>query len=259
MQRTLARWLTCLAVVSAIFLPSHAAFAQLAPLNQSGVTLGHVHLLVPDIEAHKKLWIDVLGAQVAYTGKLEFLKIPGMIILLIKGQPSQTAGDPTVDHFALAVRNLAEFKNKLAAANIQMDGKNIALFPDGVRIEFLEDKKLGVPLAFHHFHIFAGDIESIRAWYTKVFGSVKFPPAANFPGGEIYFTAQPGRVPTKGHAIDHISFEVKGLKEFCKKLETQGVKLDMAIVEAPQVGLTVTFITDPIGTRIELTEGFLDK
>ena len=77
----------------------------------------------------------------------------------------------------------------------------------------------------------------------------------------MYFTAQanPPRVPTKGHAIDHISFEVKNLQEFCKKLEAQGTKLDMQIVDAPQVGLKVTFITDPIGTRIELTEGFAGK
>jgi predicted enzyme related to lactoylglutathione lyase len=59
--------------------------------------------------------------------------------------------------------------------------------------------------------------------------------------------------------LDHIGFEVKDLPEFCKKLEAQGTKLDMKILEAPQIGLTVTFITDPIGTRIELTEGLADK
>jgi len=55
------------------------------------------------------------------------------------------------------------------------------------------------------------------------------------------FTAQsdPPRVPTKGHPLDHISFEIKGLPEFCKKLEAQGTKLDMQIIDAPQIGLKV--------------------
>jgi predicted enzyme related to lactoylglutathione lyase len=75
----------------------------------------------------------------------------------------------------------------------------------------------------------------------------------------MYFTAQsdPPRVPTKGHALDHISFEIRGLREFCKKLEAQGTRLDMDIFEVP--GLKVTFVTDPVGTRIELTEGFAGK
>jgi catechol 2,3-dioxygenase-like lactoylglutathione lyase family enzyme len=224
--------------------------------------MGHVHLMVPDPEAHKKLWVDVLGAQVAHAGTLEMLKLPGIIILLIKGQPSESAGAPTVDHFALVVRDLAAIQKKLASANIQIpDGGGIATFPDGVRVEFLEDKTLKVPVAFHHFHIFTNDVESIRTWYTKIFGSVKFPDGPGFPGGEMRFSAEPSvqRVPSKGHAIDHISFEVKGLQEFCKKLEAQGVKLDLAYRDVPQIGLKIAFVTDPIGTRIELTEGLAEK
>jgi predicted enzyme related to lactoylglutathione lyase len=141
------------------------------------------------------------------------------------------------------------------------EGSSIANFPDGVKIELIEKKDLSVPVAFHHFHLFAADADAIRAWYEKTFGGIKFPDAPNFPGGQMYFTAQanPPRVPSKGHPIDHISFEVKDLDEFCKKLEAQGTKLDMKIVDVPALGLKVTFITDPIGTRIELTQGFAGK
>jgi predicted enzyme related to lactoylglutathione lyase/catechol 2,3-dioxygenase-like lactoylglutathione lyase family enzyme len=244
----------------ALFFPA-PAFAQLTPVNESGVTVGHVHLLVPDPEAHKKLWIDLFGAQVAKTGSLEFLKLPGIVLLIGKGQPADAVGEPTADHFALVVRDLAAAKIKLAAAKIPMPDGKIAEFPDGVRVEFIEDKNLGVPVAFHHFHIFTADADALRDWYAKSFGGVKFPDGPNFPGGQIYFTAQsnPPRVPTKGHALDHISFEIKGLQEFCKKLEAQGTKLDMNIIDAPQIGLKVTFVTDPVGTRIELTDGFAGK
>ena len=57
----------------------------------------------------------------------------------------------------------------------------------------------------------------------------------------------------------HISFEIAGLNEFCERLEAQGTKLDMRIIDAPQIGLKVTFVTDPAGTRIELTDGFAGK
>jgi catechol 2,3-dioxygenase-like lactoylglutathione lyase family enzyme len=262
MHTTVATRLFCFLIVSALLISSHAAFSQLTPTNEIGVTMGHAHILAPDPESHKKFWVDVFGAEIAHAGTLELLKLPGIIILISKGQTSTATGTPVLDHFALVVRDLAATQKKLASANIQMaDGGGIAIFPDGVRVELLEDKTISVPVAFHHFHIYTGDVESIRSWYTKTFGSVKFPAGAGFPGGEIRFTAQANvqRVPSKGHPIDHISFEVKGLKEFCKKLEAQGVKLDLAYLEAPQIGLNIAFVTDPVGTRIELTEGFAGK
>jgi catechol 2,3-dioxygenase-like lactoylglutathione lyase family enzyme len=250
-------------MLSLVIFSSTAAFAQLTPTNEAGVTMGHVHLLVPDPEAHKKLWVDLFGAQVAHAGALEILKIPGIVILINKGQPASATGEPTADHFALVVRDLAATKKKLESANIRIpEGSAIANFPDGVRVELIEDRSLAVPVAFHHFHIFTADVEAIRNWYIKTFGGIQFPAATNFPGGEMRFTAQqdPPRVPTKGHALDHISFEIKNLDEFCKKLEAQGTKLDMAIIDAREkIGLKVTFVTDPVGTRIELTEGFAEK
>jgi hypothetical protein len=42
---------------------------------------------------------------------------------------------------------------------------------------------------------------------------------------------------------------------FCQKLEANGIKLDRPVTELPKLGLTVAFLTDPWGTKIELTEG----
>jgi hypothetical protein len=160
---------------------------------------------------------------------------------------------------ALRVRDLSAVKEKLVAAKIGVSDKSIAAFPDGVRVELIEDKALAVPVAFHHFHLISNSPE-IANWYKKYFG-VAFPAGNNFPGVEVVFTTQsnPPRVATLNHVFDHISFEVKDLTEFCKKLEADGVKLDMKIIDATAIGLKVTFVTDPIGTRIELTEGFAGK
>jgi catechol 2,3-dioxygenase-like lactoylglutathione lyase family enzyme len=246
-----------LAVLGSVF--SFEAFAQLAPFNDKGVTIGHVHYLVKDVDAHKKLWIDVFGAEVGHAGPIELIKLPGIIVLLMKQSSPEPSGEPTADHMALRVRDLPAVKEKLAAAKISVSDNAIATFPDGVRVELIEDKALSVPVAFHHFHLISNNSE-IANWYKKYFGAA-FPAAKNFPGGEVRFTTQPNppRVPTLNHVFDHISFEVKDLAEFCKKLESDGVKLDMKIIDATAIGLKVTFVTDPIGTRIELTEGFAGK
>ena len=77
------------------------------------------------------------------------------------------------------------------------------------------------------------------------------------PGGEVDFRkAQQAEAPTKGRSLDHIGFEVRNLEEFCKKLQADGVTFEMAYREMPQLGgLKLAFLTDPEGTRIELTEG----
>ncbi|HUO30283.1 MAG TPA: VOC family protein, partial [Bryobacteraceae bacterium] len=60
---------------------------------------------------------------------------------------------------------------------------------------------------------------------------------------------------TKGRALDHIGFEVKDLETFCRKLEADGVKLDMPYRRIPELNLAIAYLTDPWGTYIELTEG----
>jgi extradiol dioxygenase family protein len=62
-------------------------------------------------------------------------------------------------------------------------------------------------------------------------------------------------VGTKGRALDHIGFEVRGLESFAKKLEARGIHFDVPYREIPRLGLAIAFITDPWGTYIELTEG----
>jgi catechol 2,3-dioxygenase-like lactoylglutathione lyase family enzyme len=64
---------------------------------------------------------------------------------------------------------------------------------------------------------------------------------------------------TAGRAVDHVGFEVRNLQEFCKKLEGKGIKLTSPYRVAPELnGIGRAVITDPWGTRIELTEGLRD-
>ena len=61
--------------------------------------------------------------------------------------------------------------------------------------------------------------------------------------------------PTKGRALDHIGFEVRGLKEFCEKLAARGIKFDLPYSKSRHKGFASAELTDLFGTSIELTEG----
>lgn len=257
------RWLLLFAASAA------PLFAQLAAPNESGVAVGHMHLMVGDPEAQKKIWVDLLGAEVTHAGALEMLKLPGVFIVVGKARtaPAEGTDGSTVNHFGFLVKNLADMKAKLSAAGVTfaMDRPEnhqfIAVFPEKVRVEFTEDTSLKTTVAFHHIHIATSDQETLRTWYVKTFGGTAGKrgnfPSAMLPGGEVDFTkAESAPAPTKGRSLDHIGFEVKDLEAFCKKLQGDGVPFDMAYREMPQLGgLKIAFIVDPVGTRIELTDG----
>src|SRR5438046_8958714 len=72
-------------LLTAVILPlfaALAAFAQLAAPNESGISLGHLHLLSKDPEAQKKIWVEAYGAQLTKTGSLELLRLPGIFIII---------------------------------------------------------------------------------------------------------------------------------------------------------------------------------
>jgi catechol 2,3-dioxygenase-like lactoylglutathione lyase family enzyme len=255
--------------LSSVILLSAPVFAQLAAPNASGVSLGHIHMIVADPEPHKKLWVDIFGAQVTSAGTLEMLKLPGVFLMVAKGRTPPTEGSDgsTVNHFGFLVKSYADTKAKLTAAGVGLATDNpankqlIANFPDKIRVEFTEDAAIPGTIKFHHIHEVTTDQEPIRAWYVKTFGATAGKrgewPNAMVPGGEVDFRkGDTAQAPTKGRTLDHIGFEVHNLEAFCKKLEADGVKFDMPYRELPQLaGLKIAFVIDPIGTRIELTEG----
>jgi len=62
-------------------------------------------------------------------------------------------------------------------------------------------------------------------------------------------------VATQGRALDHIGFEVRNLEAFTKKLEAGWDSADRCLSQGGRVGISIAFIKDPWGTKIELTEG----
>jgi len=129
------RWLLYLAAAAPLF-------AQLPAPNDAGVSMGHLHLMVADPEAQKKLWVEVLGAEVTHTGTLELLRLPGIYMVIGKARTAPTEGTDgsTVSHIGFAVQNLPAIKAKLDAAKIESAPVNgnpnqiMAKFPEKITV-----------------------------------------------------------------------------------------------------------------------------
>ncbi len=251
-----------------IALPLSTAWAQLAAPNEMGVSMGHVHLNVHDVDTAKQFWIAI-GGNVVKFGPGEAIKFPGVLVMLRKSDPTGGSPGSIVDHIGFQVPDVQKSMVTWKAAGIKIETtqnpKQAFLYTaDNLKVEVLEDATLTVPIKFHHVHFFlqGGDdqITAIQAWYVKMFGAKAGKraqwEAADLPGVNLTFTKSPTpTAPTSGRALDHIGFEVQGLEAFCKKLEANGVKLDMPYRKVPDLGIALAFLTDPWGTRIELTEG----
>lgn len=248
--------------------------AQLAAPNASGVSMGHVHLAVKDIQAQKHFWIDIMGGTLVKNGPLELIQFPGVFIMLRQADPTGPPAGSIVDHFGFVVKDMpgSIAKWKANGLLVQQTGTNpnqsYVTGPDGIRLEVFGDPNLPVPVQMNHIHFFLPkqDIPAMQAWYAKTFGAVKgkresvarpgnWIDCDDLPGVNLSMSAsETRRAPTAGRSIDHIGFEVKNLDAFVKKLGDQGIKLDAAPRQIPNTNLKVAFLTDPWGTRIELTE-----
>jgi catechol 2,3-dioxygenase-like lactoylglutathione lyase family enzyme len=235
------------------------------PLLSSHVAMGHYHLNVSNMAAQKQFWTEVMGGTPVMLSNIEGVKFPDALVFL-KAAPS-TGGsmESVIQHIGFRVKDLKSYTERLTAANVKFDananGRQVMVTgPDGIRIELTRDDTLIVPIANHHIHFYTGSVEDTRSWYVKTFGAVpgkrgQFQ-AADLTGVNLSFSeAQTPVLPTAGRSLDHIGFEIRDLEAFCKELTERGVKFDQPYRRVPSLGIALAFLTDPWGTRIELTEG----
>jgi len=271
-------------VVATSLLGVTASSAQIAVTGP--VVYGHHHLIVTDIDAHKKFWIDTLGGVPAKLGasSVNVVALPNVLIVLTPGRPAGGTKGTTVNHVGFGVPNLRAMIDRIKANGFPIvtraelsaqyevkddigyvpDTKSSVAFvmaPDETKVEFVEDKSMNGAIALHHVHFNASDVTAMRDWYVKTFGARpgmrgSFV-AADLPGVNLSFSPAPAAVVgTRGRVLDHIGFEIQSLEQFVKTSESAGVKIDRGYTKAAQYGnLGIAFLTDPWGTYIELNEG----
>src|SRR5271168_4870385 len=89
----------CLLILIAAAFAVLPAGAQLAPANSAGVTMGHIHLFVKDVEAQKKFWTAAIGGTVVQNGPLMLIQFPGVYIMLRQADNTTPPAGSIVDHF----------------------------------------------------------------------------------------------------------------------------------------------------------------
>jgi catechol 2,3-dioxygenase-like lactoylglutathione lyase family enzyme len=273
------------------------AFAQLVSHADAPVRIGHYHLNVTSVEAHKKFWAGTLGGKAMKFGSIDVIEFPDAFIFLGVQKPAGPTRGTAFDHIGFAVPNVPAMAAKLAAAGYQettgrepkpgepppaASGTSAVygrfayfLGPDGVKIELVtsDPKDAAAPIVAHHIHFINKQYVEMQQWYMKAFdatlrsGQTDFFIGADLPGVgySLNFFRWEGdqtitHVPTKGRVVDHVGFEVKNLEEFCKQLEAKGIKLTRRYQQKDKAmgNIGTALITDPWGVSIELTEG-LDK
>ena len=256
-------------------------WAQLAPVNELGLSWGHLHVTAPDREKEAKAWIT-LGGGLGYnlSGNLP-ITFPGIVILLRQREVTGGSAGAVVDHVAFRVPDLEASMTKwkglvtwwkqgnwgLKVEPGTKPGQGFVTTPGGVRIEILEDKSLKVPIVYDHAHFYVpeSDLQPIQAYYTKMFGGKPVRGEANtlnMPGGKLVFSiAAAPRAPNLGRALDHIGFNAlsaEALRVFTKTLQEKGAKFDRP-PESSSMGMSS--VLDGFGTRIEITKaqgGYFD-
>ncbi len=259
-----------LTIVALLALVSPAQ-AQLAVPNEAGLTYGHVHLNVTDVELHKRLWVEHFGGVVTQKGSLVAVRLPGFLVALSAREPTGPSQGSVMDHFGFKVRNMEKFLAKWRAAGYEVDSEftgsegqanAYVTMPDGARVELQEDQMLQVEVSGYHIHFRAPEFEELLDWYLDVFGLElrprgRIPSTTNVPGMNLSFgTAGEALAATRGRAIDHIGFELDDLEAFCEQLKAKGIEFQVEYREIDSIELKIAFITDPSGVYIELTEGY---
>jgi catechol 2,3-dioxygenase-like lactoylglutathione lyase family enzyme len=289
--RTIVLVLTALCLCTAPF-----SFSQLASHPDAPIRVGHYHLNVTTIEAHKKFWVDTLGGTATKFGDIDVVKFPDAFIFLRVQKPTGSTRGTAFDHIGFAVPNVPAVAMKLAAAGYtETTGREpqpgapppatagtsavygrFAYFvgPDGVKIELVTSDQRDAPsIVAHHIHFINKQYVEMQQWYMKAFnatlraGQTDFFIGADLPdvGYSLNFFRWEGdqsitHVPTAGRVVDHVGFEVKNLEAFSRELEAKGIKLTRPYKknDAGMNNIATAMIVDPWGVSIELTEG-LDK
>ena len=259
------------------------ASAQLNAAKEGPVVYGHHHFNVTSVDEQMKFWVDTLGGTTAPFGGGQLVKFPNVIVLLSERAPTGGTKGTTVNHIGFRVPSVQDALATVRSAGypivtreelppaleVNDDMAYIAdqdtyvafvMAPDGIKVELVENRTQTEPIALHHIHFSAQDVDAMKAWYVDTFNAVggmrgSFE-AADLPGVNLTFSpAAAAAAGTQGRSLDHIGFEIDGLEQFSKRLEEMGVTFDRPYREIEALGIAIAFFTDPFGTYIELTEG----
>ncbi len=257
MHRTL-RVLPLVAVALWACFPSPLSGAELK------ASYHHVHLNAADPAAAAAWYAKHLGGEATQVGPFAAVDYGKMKLIFFKGKtPFEGSVGSSVDHIGFSFPDLEAKMRELGAAGVEIvsgveqEGPIKYAFirdPNGTLIETVQDPD--IQQGFHHVHLATTDVRATLGWYVESFGGEITRFAGILPGvryGDVWVLAKKvdsQRAPTKGRAIDHLSWGFADLDAAAEKLKSQGVKF----VSGPYSFGTsrIAFVEAPDGVLIEL-------
>ena len=279
----MTRLICAVALTFLVAMPTARLSGQL--LNTAApIRVGHYHLNVTSVDEHKKFWVDAMGGVATKVGSVEAVRFGDVFLLLRPQKPTGPTRGTTFDHIGFAVPNVPDFAGKVIARGYTRTvgrvtaaapdaGPPAALGrfeylvgPDGVKVELVTNMEPNAPpIVHHHVHFINPQYQEMGRWFMKALnateraGGTDFFFGADLPGigymlNFFRWELKDPLVGTGGRAVDHVGFEVRGLKEFLGTLPAKDMKVP-ALQRDRDLGVDRVIITDPWGTVVELTEG----
>jgi catechol 2,3-dioxygenase-like lactoylglutathione lyase family enzyme len=234
------------------------ARAQVLPFNDAGVTMGHHHLMVPDVELQRAIWVDALGGEPSGDPPLLFVRFPGVFLILSDGNGTEGTHGSAIDHIAFDVRDLDATREKLAVTGAEIynasDARFDAIMPGGIDVHFFADPSLASPIAHRAVVFSSTDPDAQRAWWERILGAKTTTEGqltvSTIPGARLLFNrAASAPAPTRGRTLDHTGIGVPDVDAFCARVAEEGVMCERLF------GGAIAMITDPGGATIEVNSG----
>jgi len=173
------------------------SWAQLSPPNKAGVSLGAWHTIVRDVETTKKWW-EVWGGKPMKIDGVDVIKMRGVFIFMVQGEPNAPSIDHFIDHIAFQSPKGFDLMKTLVAAGVKTDPIETSTMrdkgwlptsdtrvwtyvysPDGLRVEVVTDEEAIAAKDFttgtrsDMMHVYFKDLPALRAsfnFYRKYFG-----------------------------------------------------------------------------------------
>jgi lactoylglutathione lyase len=224
----------------------------------------NVHLRTADPAKAIEWYTKYLGATVApppYS-----VMFGQTLVAFVKTDRPQPSEGSVIDHIGISYPDLkAKMKDfEAGGAKIVQPVKDApGLFPYGyiedpwgVKIEVVQDP---AQLGFHHVHLRVKDPDATLKWFQDNFGGERSKLGGRVDGlrysGVWIFAASSGAetpAPSADRAIQNMAIQVASVDTATALFKSRNIK---TVVEPRSLGsLRYSFIEDPQGIRIELTE-----
>ena len=222
-----------------------------------------MHLNAADPAAAASWYEANVAGKAMKTGIFNTVEFGKVKLIFYKGKPD---GPPSkgsaVDHIGFSYPDIEAKLKEMADAKVEIvsgveqEGPIKYAFvkdPWGTLIEVVQDPEI---TGFHHVHLATTDAKATLGWYTGAFGGHVEKFAGLIPGiryGDMWVlvkTVNAAPAPTKGRAVDHISWSFGDLDAEAVRLKSAGVKFKSG--PYPFGGGKIAFVEDPQGVLIEL-------